>query len=441
MKKVVIVGGGFGGLGVARRLANQPVAVTLIDRSNHHLFQPLLYQVALAGLSPADIAVPIRSVLRHARNLQVLMGEVARIDRPTKSILLRDGSTLDYDYLVLAPGAQSGWFGHPEWAKFAFGLKNLDDALQIRSRVLLDFEAAERENDPLRRRQLLTFVIVGAGPTGVELAGSLAELSRTLLAKDFRQVAPSEPRVLLIEAGDRVLAAFDPVLSAAALASLRQLGVEVFLETRVETIDDKGVSVGGQRIPSRTVIWAAGVAASPLLRSLNLPLDPQGRIAVGPDLRVPQAPEIFVLGDAAHCEQDGALLPGLGAVAMQQAPLVGANLMALVIGQPTQPFRYRDKGAMATIGRSRAVAQFRKLRMTGLSAWLAWLAVHLLLLVGWGNRTLVFVQWCWQYLAFRSGARLITGSGVAQRGPVALEGRAAQAIADELAPGDQGPTV
>ncbi|MBI5608751.1 MAG: NAD(P)/FAD-dependent oxidoreductase [Deltaproteobacteria bacterium] len=433
MQRVVIVGGGFGGLGVAKALANQPVAVTLLDRSNHHLFQPLLYQVALAGLSPADIAAPIRSVLRKARNLQVLMGEVAAVDRAARQVRLRDGTALDYDYLVLAPGAQSGWFGHPEWAEHAFGLKTLDDALQIRTRILLDFETAEREHDPERRRQLLTFVIIGAGPTGVELAGTLAELSKTLLARDFRRVAPTEPRVLLVEAGERVLAAFDPALSAAALRDLRELGVEVFLGTRVQAIDASSVTMNGRRVPTRTVVWAAGVAASPLLQSLGLPLDPQGRIAVNPDLSLPDAPEVFVVGDAARLEQDGAALPGLGAVALQQGPVVGANILATALGRPRKPFRYKDKGTMATIGRSRAVAQFPRLQLTGLVAWLAWLGVHLLLLVGWGNRVLVLLQWCWQYLAFRSGARLITGYGVVRGSPAALDGRAAGAVEDELA--------
>lgn len=433
MKRVVIVGGGFGGLGVAKALANQPVAVTLVDRANHHLFQPLLYQVALAGLSPADIAVPIRSVLRRARNIKVLMGEVAEIDRAARLVHLRDGMALEYDYLVLAPGAQSGWFGHPEWAQWAFGLKSLDDALQIRTRVLLDFEAAEREHDPQRRRQLLTFVIIGAGPTGVELAGTLAELSRTLLSKDFRQVAPAEPRIVLVEAGARVLAAFAPELSAAALANLRELGVEVFLNTRVQAIDAGAVDVGNQRIQTRTVIWAAGVAGSPLLRTLGIALDSQGRVPVGPDLAIAEAPEVFVVGDAARLEQQGQVLPGLGAVALQQGPVVGANILASVLGKPRRGFRYKDKGTMATIGRSRAVAQFQKLKMTGLLAWLAWLLVHLMLLVGWGNRMVVFVQWCWQYLAFRSGARLITGYGVGQR--AGTEGRAAAAVAEELTAG------
>lgn len=431
MKRAIIVGGGFGGLNVARALANQPIEVVLVDRANHHLFQPLLYQVALAGLSPADIAVPIRSVLRKARNLRVIMGEVSGIQRHQRRIQLADGETLQYDWLVLSPGATNAWFGHPEWAQFAFGLKSLDDALQIRTRVLLDFEAAERESSPARRRELLTFVLIGAGPTGVELAGTLAELSRTLLSKDFRHVAPAEPRVLLIEAGPRVLGAFDPALSAAALLSLRQLGVEILLDTRVSAIGDGHVRIGEQVIGCRTVVWAAGVAASPLLQVLGVPLDAQGRAVVQADLSLPDCPEVFVLGDAARCEQDGQPLPGLGAVALQQGPLVAANILADALGRPRRAFRYRDKGTMATIGRSRAVAQFSKLRMTGLLAWLAWLLVHLMLLVGWGNRTVVFVQWCWQYLAFRSGARLITGYGVASRAGQGQEGRAAQALARE----------
>lgn len=431
MKRVIVIGGGFGGLNVARMLANRPVEVILIDRANHHLFQPLLYQVALAGLSPADIAVPIRSVLRKAKNLSVLMGEVVSIDRGARQVRLRDGDVMDYDWLVLCPGAAIHWFGHPEWATHAFGLKSLEDALHIRTRVLLDFEAAEREHRPDRRRALLTFVIIGAGPTGVELAGNLVDLSRTLLARDFRHVAPGETRVILIEAGPRVLPSFAESLSDAALLSLRELGVDVRLNTRVSDITTGCVRAGDQVIACRTIVWAAGVAASPLLQTVGLPLDPQGRIRVDADLSVPGVPELFVLGDAARVEQDGQTLPGLGAVAMQQGRVVGANIVADALGKPRRAFRYIDKGTMATIGRSRAVAQFAKLRITGFVAWLAWLAVHLMLLVGWGNRVLVFLQWCWQYVAFRSGARLITGYGVRTHGPETLEGRAAEALAQE----------
>lgn len=405
---VVVIGAGFGGLRVARRLGGQPVSVTVIDAANHHLFQPLLYQVALAGLSPADIAVPVRSLVRKFANVRVVLGEVTEVRIAERQVVLADGTRMPFDFVVLAAGATTNWFGHDAWARHAMGLKDLNDAVEIRNRVLLAFEAAEREPDAARRRQLLTFVIIGGGPTGVELAGTLAELSRTLLAKDFRVVQPGEPRVLLLEGGPRVLAAFDPSLSAKALQELEDLGVQVQLGRRVQDITDLGVQVDGQFIASTQVIWAAGVMPRPVARTLGTPLDKHGLVLVGPDCAVPGHPNVFAIGDIAHFEQDGKPLPGLAPVAMQQAWNVADNVLRTLQGRDRKPFRYRDKGIMATIGRSRAVAQTGKLRMSGMLAWLAWLFVHILYLAGHRNRLIVLTEWAWEYVTFQRGARLIT---------------------------------
>jgi NADH dehydrogenase len=408
---VVVIGAGFGGLRVAKRLGHEPVTVTVIDAANHHLFQPLLYQVALAGLSPADIAVPVRSLLRRYPNVRVLLGEVTEIRVAEREVLLADGARLTYDYVVLAAGATTNWFGHEAWAQHAMGLKDLSDAVEIRSRVLLAFEAAEREPDAAKRRSLLTFVIIGGGPTGVELAGTLAELSRTLLAKDFRVVQPGEPRILLLEGGPRVVAAFDPALSDKAQRALQNLGVDVQPGRRVLDITAEGVRLEGEFIATTQVIWAAGVMPRPVARTLGTPLDRHGLVIVGPDCAVPGHPEVFAIGDIAHFEEDGRPLPGLAPVAMQQALCVADNILRTVQGRDRTTFHYRDKGIMATIGRSRAVAQTGKLRLSGTLAWLAWLFVHILYLAGFRNRLIVLAEWTWQYVTFQRGARLITRPG------------------------------
>lgn len=429
--EVVIVGGGFGGLTAAKALGDDPaVRVTVVDRSNHHLFQPLLYQVAMAGLSPAEIAAPIRSILSPHENVRVLMGEVTGFDLAERRVLL-DGSggsvttSLPYDFLVVAVGVVTSYFGHDQWATAAPGLKCLEDAVEIRRRVLLAYERAEREPDAERRRELLTFVVIGGGPTGVELAGALSELSRYVLASDFRAVNPRETRVVLVEAGHRVLASLPEDLSAKAAKQLAELGVEVHTGARVTGIDDHGVTLqeGGQgsapqSIRAATVLWGAGVRANPLLARLDAPLDKMGRVIVEKDCSIPGHDEVFVLGDAAcfiHTGEGGAEgppLPGLSPVAMQQARAVGRSILRTLHGEPREAFRYFDKGTMATIGRSRAVAQSGPFRMSGLLAWLAWLFVHVWYLIGFRNRVVVLLTWAWSYVTYKRGARLITGPAV-----------------------------
>jgi NADH dehydrogenase len=405
---VVIVGGGFGGLNAAKDLRRAPVRITVLDRTNHHLFQPLLYQVAMAGLSPAEIAAPIRGVLAHQENATVQLAEVVGVDLANKQVLLADGK-VGYDFLVLAAGARTSYFGHPEWEDAAPGLKALEDATEIRRRVLTAFETAERSDDEEARRELLTFVVIGAGPTGVELAGALGELARTVLASDFRAIRPREARIILLEGGTRVLPTMPPDLSQRALEQLEEMGVEVHLEAKVTTIDARGVELQGDgRIDARTILWAAGVAPTPLAKSLGVPLDRQGRIIVGDDLSLPSHPEVFVIGDMAHVEQDGAPLPGLCPVAIQQGQAVATTIVRDIIGEPREPFRYWDKGTMATIGRSRAVVESGRVHLSGFLAWLAWLFVHILYLIGFRNRAVVLLTWAWSYLTYRRGARLIT---------------------------------
>jgi len=407
--RVVIVGGGFGGLAAARALARRPVQVTLVDRRNHHLFQPLLYQIATATLSPADIATPLRSILRTAANVRVILGEAEKVDLGGRRLVLLDGA-LDYDALILAAGASHSYFGHDDWEPLAPGLKSLEDAIEIRRRVLLAFEAAERATDAAERRAQLTFVVIGAGPTGVELAGALAEIARHTIARDFRAIDPTQARVVLLEAGDRVLAAFPPDLSNRAEQALRRLGVEVRTGSRVTRVTPDAVWLGGEQIRSRAVIWAAGVAASPLARSLGVPLDHAGRVEVAPDLSVPGHPEVFAIGDlCALRDASGALLPGLAPVAMQQGRTAAANAWRHLSGQAHRAFTYRDKGSMATIGRGAAVAVVGDLHLSGTLAWLAWLFVHIMYLVGFRNRLLVLIQWAWAYMTWQRGARLITG--------------------------------
>jgi NADH dehydrogenase len=409
VRRIVVVGAGFGGLQVTLGLANQPgVEVLLIDRRNHHLFQPLLYQVAMAALSPADIATPIRSIVSGARNVTVQLGEVLTVDRAAKTVTT-DFGVVPYDLLVLACGATHSYFGHDVWEDHAPGLKTLEQATEIRRRVLTAFELAEREQDPARQRQLLTFVVVGGGPTGVELAGALGEISRFTLQRDFRHIDPARTRVVLIEGGPRLLAAFDPALAEKATRSLEALGVSVWTSSRVEQVTAEGVVVGGETLRAATVIWAAGVKPSPLGRCLGTALDKSGRVIVGPDLALPEDPCVFVIGDQAAFVPDGAheALPGLAPVAIQEGRFVAKTILRETPGKPRPTFRYFDKGMLATIGRSSAIMQAGHLKMSGFIAWLAWLFVHIYYLIGFRNRLVVLFNWAWSYLAFRRGARLI----------------------------------
>lgn len=407
---VVIVGGGFGGLNAAKALRHAPVEVTLLDRNNYHLFQPLLYQVAMSGLSTTEIATPIRSILGRYPNVSVLLDEVVDVDLDDRRVVLRGGEALAYDYLVLAAGAKTNYFGHPEWSRNAPGLKDLDDALEIRRRVLLAFEAAEREPNAAVRRRLLSFAIIGAGPTGIEMAGALAELARFVLARDFRRARPEEARILLLEAADRCLLGFDPQLAAQACRQLEQMGVQIRFGAKVRHIDERGVWVGDELLEAGTVIWTAGVKPQNLAERLDVEKDRKGRIVVEPDCSIPGHPEVFAIGDIACFRgPDGEPLPGLAPVAMQQGRSVAYNIVRSIQGERRLPFRYRDRGMMATVGRSRAVVQLRRLRFDGLPAWLTWVAVHVFYLIGFRNRLLVLADWFYSYLTYRRGARLITG--------------------------------
>jgi NADH dehydrogenase len=409
---VVIVGGGFGGLTTAQALRSANVRVTLIDRENYHLFQPLLYQVAMAGLSPSDIAVPIRSVLGKQENVQVLLGEAKRVNLAKRCVVLDEGD-LAYDYLVLAVGAKTNYFGHDDWAKTALGLKSIDDAIAIRKRVLLAFEAAEREDDPEVRKRLLTFVVIGGGPTGVEIAGALVELGRFVLAKDFRRIRNERPRVVLVEAVDRLLAGgFATDLSESAKRQLAELGCEIRLGAKVTRIEPNAVHLTGETILASTVLWTAGVRARRLAETLGVELDRAGRVKVEPDCSIPDHPEAFAIGDMASLVPKGAShpLPGVSPVAMQQGRFVAGVITERVAGgEPPTEFRYFDKGIMATIGRSRAVAQTGRLHLHGFIAWLAWLVVHIWYLIGFRNRLVVLINWFWSYVTYKRGARLITG--------------------------------
>ncbi len=435
--RVVVIGGGFGGLDAARALRDAPVDVLLVDRRNHHLFQPLLYQVATAALSPAEIASPIRGILRKQENVDVLMAEVVDISPFGRAIELSDGSRLRYDYLVVAAGAIDQYFGHPEWAQDAPGLKSIDEAIAIRRRFLLAFEAAERETDPEVRRALLTTVVIGAGPTGVEMAGAMAEMARHSLVRDFRRIDPATARIMLVEGGDRILPAYDAGLSERAATALRERGVEIRTGSIVTCIDEGGVVVGDERIASRNVVWAAGVGASPLGAALGVGVDRMGRVSVLPDLSLPGHPEIFVVGDLARFEAaDGGVLPGFAPVAMQQGRRAGRNIARVVRGEATEPFQYRDKGSMATIGRGAAIAEFRGLKLSGFIAWLAWIFVHIFFLIGFRNRIAVMLEWAWAYLTWQRGARLITGpvEGGRPRSDESMGGRPLRAAVD----GDPG---
>lgn len=407
--QVVIIGGGFGGLYAARGLARAPVRVTLVDRRNHHLFQPMLYQVATAALNPSDIAAPIRSVLRKQANTQVLLAEVAAIHPAERRVSFTDGSATTYDYLIVATGARHSYFGHDNWEPLAPGLKSLEDAVEIRQRVLLAFELAEREPDPVRRHAYLTFVVVGGGPTGVEMAGAVAELRRFALRRDFRHIDPGEATVMLLEGGPRLLPTYPPSLSDKAKLDLRRLGVEVRTETMVTDIRPGLVVAAGWTIPTQTVVWAAGNVASPILRSLDTPLDNAGRAIVEPDCTIPHHPEVFVLGDAAlFTHQEGGPLPGVSPVAIQMGEYTARTIQGDLAGEPRRAFRYWDKGQLAVIGRGRAVADIWKLHFGGLLAWFVWTFVHIFFLIGFRNRIMVMIQWAWSYLTYGRGARLIT---------------------------------
>ena len=406
--RVVILGGGFGGLAAAKALKRAPVELTVIDRRNHHLFQPLLYQVATAGLNPSDIAQPIRGILRKQRNTRVMLAEVTGVDIAARQVLTGDGP-VPYDYLIVTTGATHSYFGNDQWEAPAPGLKDIDDALEIRRRVFLAYEAAEKEADAEKRRALLTTVIVGGGPTGVEMAGALAEISRHGMRDDFRRIDPRTARVILVEGLDRVLPAYPLDLSVKARRQLEGLGVEVWTGTRVTGIDQDGVTLGKERLHARTVVWAAGVAASPLARTLGVELDKAGRVKVAKDLSLPGHPEVFIAGDLAEVEQEGALLPGVAQVAIQGGRHAARNVVRLVKGEASEPFRYKDPGSFATIGRGAAVGVLGRVHLSGFVAWAAWLLIHIAFLIGLRNRLAVLLSWTYSYITWRRGAQLITG--------------------------------
>lgn len=409
--RVVIVGAGFGGLSAAQALAGAEVDVILIDRQNHHTFQPLLYQVATAGLSPADIAYPIRSILRSQANAEVVLAEVTGVDLEKQTVMMA-GRSLEYDTLVIATGATHAYFGRDDWAPFAPGLKTINDATALRRNILIAFEQAETEPDPDERRRLQTFVVIGGGPTGVEMAGAIAELAKRTMAADFRHIDPRKTRVVLIEGGDQLLAAFDPDLSEKARKALEYIGVDVRLGRRVIDCNQQGVSFGDTRIESRTIIWAAGVKASPAGQWLAAVTDHVGRVKVDPDLTLPWHPNVFVIGDTAHVAKDGEKpLPGIAAVAKQQGSHTGKLIKARLEGKALPEFRYRDSGSMATIGRKSAVAHIGRFRLSGWFAWVIWCVAHVYFLIGFRNRLVVVTSWAWNYVTFQRGARLITGVG------------------------------
>ena len=417
--RVVIVGGGFGGLEAAKKLVCENVRLTVIDRTNYHLFQPLLYQVATAALSPADIAAPIRAVLHKCKNAEVMLAEVQSVDLNTRVVHAGD-LNVQYDYLILATGARHSYFGHPEWERLAPGLKSLEDAVEIRRRILLAFEYAEKISDPAARAAAMTFVIIGGGPTGVEMAGAIAEIARHTLARDFRHIDPSSARVVLIESESQVLATFPEDLRTSATKQLQDLGVEVRTGVHATDLTEAGLRVGDEFIPCRVKIWAAGNTASFVGKSLGVPVDRVGRVIVQDDLTIPGHPEVQVIGDLANFTgKDGKSLPGVSPVAMQQGRHAARNILNMIEGRKPQRFWYFDKGSMATIGRNKAVADLRLLHLSGLPAWVAWLFVHTLFLVGFRNRVVVLFQWAWAYLTFNKGARLITRNFQAETRPPA----------------------
>ena len=415
----MIIGAGFGGLEAAKKLADEAVSVTVVDRTNYHLFQPLLYQVATAALSPADIAAPIRAILSKCKNMGVILAEVQSIDVNAKKVRMVDRD-LDYDYLIVATGARHSYFGHPEWEKIAPGLKSLEDAVEIRRRILLAFEYAERISDEAARKAAMTFVVIGGGPTGVEMAGAIAEIARYTLAKDFRHIDPSQARVILVEGDPWVLAAFPDDLQISAKRQLIDLGVEVRTGIHATNLSEQGLQVGAEFIPCRVKIWAAGNNASFIGHSLGAPIDRVGRVIVNKDLTIPDHPEVQVIGDLANfSHQTGQPLPGVSPVAMQQGRHAAQNVLAMIDGRKPQRFWYFDKGSMATIGRNKAVADLKLIHLSGIPAWLAWLFVHIIFLVGFRNRLAVLFQWAWAYLSFNKGARLITRNFQSEQRPPA----------------------
>ena len=417
--RVIIVGAGFGGLEAAKKLACKDVRLTVIDRTNYHLFQPLLYQVATAALSPADIAAPLRAILSKCENVEVVLAEVESVDVETKKVKTKD-RVFDYDYLIIATGARHSYFGHDEWEKLAPGLKSLEDAVELRRRILLAFEFAEKTTDEEERKAAMTFVVIGGGPTGVEMAGAIAEISRYTLAKDFRHIDPSKARVILIEGTSRLLAAYPPDLSESARKQLVELGVDVRTNARVTDITEAGVKVNGEFIQCRVKIWAAGNNASFVGKTLIAPVDRVGRVIVNDDLTIPGHPEVQVIGDLANfSHQTGEPLPGVSPVAMQQGRQAARNILRMIRGEKPRTFRYFDKGSISTIGRNKAVADLKFFHLSGLFAWLAWLFVHIIFLVGFRNRLLVLIQWAWAYLTFDKGARLITRNFQSEHRPPA----------------------
>jgi NADH dehydrogenase len=417
--QVIIVGAGFGGLEAAKKLACEDVRLALIDRSNYHLFQPLLYQVATAALSPADIAAPVRAILSNCKNVEVILAEVESVDVEARQVRTKD-RVFDYDYLILATGARHSYFGHDEWEKLAPGLKSLEDAVELRRRILLAFEYAEKIQDEAARKAAMTFVIIGGGPTGVEMAGAIAEISRYTLAKNFRHIDPSQARVILIEGAPCLLAAYPPDLSDSARKQLLELGVEVRTHARATNITEEGVQVDDEFIPCRVKIWAAGNIASFVGKTLSVPVDRVGRVIVNDDLTISGHPEVQVIGDLAnYSHQTGEPLPGISPVAMQQGRHAARNILRMIRGEKPKQFRYFDKGSMATIGRNKAVADLKFFHLSGRPAWLAWLFVHIIFLVGFRNRLLVLFQWAWAYLSFDKGARLITRNFQSEHRPPA----------------------
>ena len=416
---VVIVGAGFGGLEAAKKLGQEAVRVTVIDRTNHHLFQPLLYEVATAALSPADIAAPIRGILSDFSNTEVILAEVKSVNVAAKTVDIGDRE-IAYDYLILATGARHSYFGHDEWEKFAPGLKSLEDAVEIRRRLLLAFEYAEKITDEAAKAAAMTFVVIGGGPTGVEMAGAIAEISRYTLAKDFRHIDPASARVILVEGEQRVLSSFPEDLSVSAMKQLKQLGVEVRTGIHANNLTDGGLEVGGEFIPCRVKVWAAGNAASFVGKTMGVPVDKAGRVIVNDDLTIPGHNEVQVIGDlASFAHQGGKPLPGVSPVAMQQGRHAARNILAMIDGRRPQRFRYWNKGSMATIGRNKAVADLNFIHLSGLPAWIVWLFIHILFLVGYRNRIVVLLQWAWSYISFNKGARLITRNFQAETRPPA----------------------
>ena len=415
--RILIIGAGFGGLEAAKKLACEDVRLTVIDRTNYHLFQPLLYQVATAALSPADIAAPVRGILSNCRNVEVMLAEVQSIDVNAKKVKLTDGE-VDYDYLIVATGARHSYFGHPEWERFAPGLKSLEDAVEVRRRILMAFEYAERTSDEAARKAAMTFVIVGGGPTGVEMAGAIAEIARYTLSKDFRHIDPSQARVILVEGEPKVLASYPDDLRDSAMKQLADLGVEVRTGIHATNLSEQGLQVGDEFIPCRVKIWAAGNTASFVGKSLGVEVDRVGRVMVNDDLTIPGHPEVQVIGDLSNFpHQTGQPLPGVSPVAMQQGRHAARNILMMIEGDQPQRFWYFDKGSMATIGRNKAVADLKFVHLKGLPAWLAWLFIHILFLVGFRNRLMVLFQWAWAYISFNKGARLITRNFQSEQRP------------------------